>query len=213
LPLYAGTPTDCSNLYHSLKLAQGINVAVAGGGKIIVTLDLQLYSKCMQMRENEDIKKKFMFRLGELHIVFAVLKVIGKYIQGSGIDQVLIEAGIYSTTTLGQILEGKHMKRAMEAHMVIYLSVCKIYLEQFFKKHPEASQRLTEITNSLLQINLQEITMDRFEASVTALKNDGILEAFQKFDQSLQQQAQFLRNYMIMYEILLQFVRENREGN
>ena len=68
------------------KLAQGINVAVSGGDKTIVTLDLQLYSQCMQMRENEDIKKNFIFRLGELHIVFAFLKVIGKYIQGSGID-------------------------------------------------------------------------------------------------------------------------------
>ena len=90
LPLYGGTPTDFSNLYHSLKLAQGINVAVSGGDKTIVTLDLQLYSKCMQVRENEDIKKNFIFRLGELHIVFAFLKVIGKYIQGSGIDQVQI---------------------------------------------------------------------------------------------------------------------------
>ena len=147
---YAGIPTDFSNLYHSLKLAQGINVAVSGGGKTMVTLDLQLYSKCVQMRENEEIKKNFIFRLGELHIVFVFLKVIGKYIQGSGIDHVLIEAGIYGTTTLGQILEGKHMKRAMEAHMVIYLSLCKIYLEQFFQKHPEASQPLTEIISSFL---------------------------------------------------------------
>ena len=126
LPLYAGMPTDFLNLYYSLKLAQGINVAVLGGEKTIVTLDLQLYSKCMQMRENEEIKKNFILRLGELHIVFAFLKVIGKYIQGSGMNQVLIEAGIYGTTTLGQILEGKHMKRAMEVHMVIYQSLCKI---------------------------------------------------------------------------------------
>ena len=77
--------------------------------------------------ENEEIKKNFIFRFGELQIVFAFLNVIGKYIQCSGIDQVLIEAGNYGTTTLGQILEGKHMKRTMEAHMVIYLSLCKIY--------------------------------------------------------------------------------------
>ena len=94
--------------------------------------------------------------------------------------QVLIEAGIYGTTTLGQSLEGKHMKRAMEVCMVVYLSLCKIYLEQFFQKHPEASQPLREIISLLLQINLEEV-----RASVTALKNDGILEAFQNFDQNL----------------------------
>ena len=212
MPLYANIPTDFSNLYHSLKLAQGINVAVSVTGKTIATLDLQLYSKCMQMRENEEIKKNFIFRHGELHIVFAFLKVIGKYIQGSGIDQVLIEAGIYGTTTLGQILQGKHMKRAMEAHMVIYLSLCKIYLEQVFQKHPER-KTLREIISSLLQINLEEVKMDHVKAFVTALKNDGILEAFQTFDQNLQQEVRFLRNYMIMYEILLHFVRANREGD
>lgn len=129
LPLYAGTPTHFSNLYHLLKLAQGINIVVSGEGETIVTLDLQLYLKYMQMRENKDIKKNFIVRLGELHTVFAFLKVIGKYIQGSGVDQVLVKAGIYGITTLGQILEGKHMKRAMEAHMVISLSLCTIYSE------------------------------------------------------------------------------------
>ena len=211
--LYAGIPTDFSNLYHSLKLAQGINVAVSGGGKTIVTLDLQLYSKCMQMRENEEIKKNFIFRLGEIHIVFAFLKVIGKYIQGSSIDQVLIEAGIYGMTTLGQILEGEHMKRAIEAHMVIYLSLWKIYLEQFFQKHPEASQPLREIISSLLQINLEEVKMDHVKASVTALKSDGILGAFQNFDQNLEQEARFLRNYILMYKILLHFVCANCKGD
>ena len=89
----------------------------------------------------------------------------------------LIEAGIYGTTILGEILEGKHMNRAMEAHMVIYLSLCKISLEQFFGKHPEASQPLREIISSLLQINLEKIKIDHVKASVTALKSNGILEA------------------------------------
>ena len=55
--------------------------------------------------------------------------------------------------------------------------------------------------------------MDHVKTSLTALKNDGILEAFQNFDQNLQQEARFLRKYMVMYEILLHFVRANREGD
>ena len=156
-----------------------------------------IYSFIQSACRCEKMKKNFIFRLGELHILFAFLKVIGKCIQGSGIDLVLIEAGIYGTTTLGEILEGKHMKRATEAHMVIYLLLCRFYLEQFFQKHPEASQPLREIISSLLQISLK---MDHVKVSVTALKNDGILEAFQNFYQNLQQKTRFLRNYMVMYE-------------
>ena len=61
-------------------MAQGINVAVTGNRKTIITLNLQLYSKAMQLRETNDIKEEFIFRLGELHTVFAMLKCLGKYI-------------------------------------------------------------------------------------------------------------------------------------
>ena len=101
----------------------------------------------------------------------------------------------------------------MEAHVVIYLSLRKIYLKQIFQKHPEASQPMREITSSLLQINLEEVKMDHVKALVTALKNNGILEAFQNLDQNLQKEARFLRNYMVMYKILLHFVCANREGD
>ena len=39
--------------------------------------------------------------------------------QGSGNDQVFVEAGVYGPTNLGQILDGKHMKIGMEAHLAL----------------------------------------------------------------------------------------------
>ena len=63
----------------------------------------------MQMRENPDIRNNYIFRLGELHIVFAMIKVLGKYIENIGLDRLFIESGIYGETTLGQIINGKHM--------------------------------------------------------------------------------------------------------
>ena len=86
-----------------------------------MTLDLQLYAKCMELRSKNEIKDNFIFRLGELHIVFAFLKVLGKYINCSGLDQILVDTEIYGPTTLSQILNGKHMKRGFEAHMILYL--------------------------------------------------------------------------------------------
>ena len=48
-------------------------------------------------------------------MVFAMLKVAGKYIENNGIDRLFIEAGMYGETTMGRILDGKHMKRGIEA--------------------------------------------------------------------------------------------------
>ena len=81
MPLYPGSPTDWTNLYSALKMPQGINVAVTDDKKRITTLGLQLYSKAMQLREKNDINEEFIFRLGELHIVFTMLKCIKKYIE------------------------------------------------------------------------------------------------------------------------------------
>ena len=92
LPLYPGHPTDWGNLYTALKIVQRINVSVGGNQKTIITLDLQLYAKCMQLRVKKDMYDNYIFQLGELHIVFAFLKAMGKYIAGSGLDQVLTES-------------------------------------------------------------------------------------------------------------------------
>ena len=118
LPLYPGSPTDWTNLYAALQICQNISVSVISNRKTIISLDLQLYAKAMQLKAKQDINEKFVFRLGELHIVFAFLKTVDKYIECSGLNQIFVEANIYGSTTSDQILNGKHMKRAMEAYMV-----------------------------------------------------------------------------------------------
>jgi hypothetical protein len=69
------------------------------------------------------VKEHFVFRPGELHIVFDFLHAMGKYIECSGLAQILIKAGIYGPTTMDQILRGK----------LNYLFIFKInQLKQFY---------------------------------------------------------------------------------
>ena len=68
------------------------------------------------------ILESFIFRIGELHVVFTMLNVLGMYILDSGIDRLFVEAGIYGPTTLGQIIEGKCMKKGIKAYFAIVFS-------------------------------------------------------------------------------------------
>ena len=163
LPLYPGSPTDWSNLYTALRLVQGINVSVTGHAKTIVMLDLQLYSQCVQLREKNDILGSFVFRLGELHVVFAKLNVLGKYILDSGIDTLFVEAGMYGSTTLGRIIEGKHMKRGIEAYFTMYLALSSIHLKEAMNNSSidwlEIKRRIQETISNFLNVpedSLQE---------------------------------------------------------
>ena len=98
MPLVQDTPTDWSNLYSALKVCQSIATSTENQ-KAIISLDLQLYPKALQLKDKKEINSNFIFRLGELHVVFAFLKTMGKYIENSGLDQVFIESGIYGPTT------------------------------------------------------------------------------------------------------------------
>ena len=62
----------------------------------VVTFDLQLYDIAMKLwMTDETIRKQFIFRPGELHVVFWALAALGKYREASGVDQAWVEAGLY----------------------------------------------------------------------------------------------------------------------
>ena len=172
-------------------------MALTSKKETIVTLDLQLYSKCMQMCQNDEIKNIFIFRLGKLHVVFAYLKALGKYVLASGMDQILKHAGVYCSTTLSQILQGKHMKMVKEVHMVIYLSLYKIYLQNFIELHPEMKVRIIEKTQMLFpKTNLTEALWSKVLAD---FRKEGLFDVFFNFDNTLKETSLFLHNYMLMY--------------
>ena len=81
--------------------------------KTVITLDMALYERAKQMTR-EDCKGKWVLRLGEMHTVMTALRAAGNTIEDSGLDDAWMEADIYGPTTTRQILEAKHMKRALE---------------------------------------------------------------------------------------------------
>ena len=72
------------------------------GTKTIVISDLHLYSEALQLESNSKIDN-FVIRLGELHVVFTTFKMLGKIIDGSGLDKAFEEAQIYANNTVEQI--------------------------------------------------------------------------------------------------------------
>ena len=118
-PLLRRPPTDYSALYTALSLAQGISTYVVGPhSKTVITLDLDLYERALKLQSSGG-NTNWALRLGELHACFASLHAIAKYIEGSGLDSISIECGIYSPSTIRQIFTGKWFKRGVEYHITI----------------------------------------------------------------------------------------------
>ena len=87
-PLIRSPPTDISTLYTAILKTGAVAEAVIGDGSVaIVTLDLRLYDPAMRLwAVNTEIRNKYVFRPGELHVIFWALAAIGEYIEASGID-------------------------------------------------------------------------------------------------------------------------------
>ena len=98
----------------------------------------------------------FIFRMGELHVVFTVLKVLGKIINNSGLDLSFEEAGIYGPATLCQIKEGKQLYHSLEAHFVLYLTLYQKYITKMLEKYPDIYQHLKEIIDTSTTATMNE---------------------------------------------------------
>ena len=99
--------------------AQNISTIVVGlERKTVISLDMGLYlpAKKLQMARND--LNHLILRPGELHIVMAMLRTIGAYIDSSGIDMCWIESELYGPSTVKQILDGNHVKRREKAHVI-----------------------------------------------------------------------------------------------
>ena len=218
LPLYPSPPTDFSNLYQALKIRQNFSTAAAPRRKTIITLDSQLYAKALQLQGRNEIANNFpllVFRPGELHIVLAFQYANGKYIEKSGLDQSFIDCDIYGPVTVNQILNGKHMKRGMETHMVLYQALNKICLEDFSKTFPETLNGIKSSLKSFCKsFNILDTTKT-YDAEIEAVLRNYLKKSFFKFiriSNEVTGQAKFYLNFIKMYEPLLLFTRVTRQS-
>lgn len=76
----------------------------------------------------------WILRVGELHACFASLHAIAKYFEGSGLDSISIEAGLYSPSTIRQIFTGKWFKRGVEYHVTNIMACYDLLFESTSKQ-------------------------------------------------------------------------------
>ena len=153
--------------------------------------------------------------MGELHIVIACLKVLGKYINCCGLDQIFVDTETYGSTKLSQILNGKHMKRGFEAHMILYLSLSNLFYHNLLKVYPLTQINLVDKL-AKLKGNIQSskgYLKELVNELLSKMQDDGLLKKIKQFDEGLNYQVKFFLNYMKMSEVLLLFIRSSHKEN
>jgi hypothetical protein len=66
--------------------------------------------------------KKFedhIIMIGTFHVVGAYFKMIGKKMAGTGLSDILLEAGLIGSGSVTDVMTGKHYSRAMHCHKIL----------------------------------------------------------------------------------------------
>ena len=71
LPMIQGTTTDWSNLYSAIAASAKLNVNIGQSSKTIISRDLQLYMKCIQLQSIGNINQISFFVWGNFILFFA----------------------------------------------------------------------------------------------------------------------------------------------
>lgn len=110
--------------YTVLKHAQKISAAM-GQADTVITFDFAIYSKAKEIQWRfPDKFSNVLVRMGGFHIALNFLSLLGKKFANSGIDDLLIESGVYAAGSTSALMKGKSYNPGIRAH--------KLCLEVFF---------------------------------------------------------------------------------
>ena len=131
LPMIDLNPSDLNCIYSTLRFVaeQAKRVSTVP----VVTFDQPLYWKAMTIVSNElqdsDLKSVIV-RLGAFHTQMSFLGCIGKIMEDSGLKELL--STVYAPNTVGHMLNGKAIGRAIRGHMLVHDALNTLLLEKTF---------------------------------------------------------------------------------
>lgn len=182
-------------------------LTVGPNKRTVITLDGDLYKDAVKVPNYKD---KWIIRLGSLHTIIAALKCLGKYVEGSGIDTAWEMCGMYGSTTVNQIVEGRHIYRSIQAHTVTLLALHSLYTQSVLtSEDPKTIQAISSVICDTSQ------DKNEFKNSVLNVKQK-LIDAgvFQKLNMiGSSPTAVFLCNYMRQVMNLLNYIGATRSRN
>lgn len=171
------------------------------------------------VRNNPQKYKNHIILIGTFHLVCAYVKMVGKKMAGSGLSDVLLEAGLTGSGSIQGVLRGKHYERAMHCHKAVLESLERLVLEQFPDEREEnIFEKLSESSTSKLQDLIQNPLMENLEQ----LSNDQAISHYFKDyiayrknieDGKLGKTGQFWMQYMNDIWLVLALIQAVKTNN
>jgi hypothetical protein len=191
--------------------------------KVVITFDEAIYCKAkeIQWRRKEEFENVIL-RMGGFHLAMNYIHVIGQCYEESGLDDILIEAGLYGSSTVNRIIKGKSYNRAIRAHKLMFEAMMHLRWAAFCTWVKDTDVNLTA---TALESNVQAChsAMESDDGQETILQTiDQVVHSIEEIQVNIEefvstqikksQTFAYWEEYIKMIELLLQYIRAEREG-
>ena len=219
-PMIDGSPTEFSTVYTVMKNVQSM-MALLGQNDSVITFDHAIYVKAkeIQWRQRQEFES-MVIRMGGFHIAI-YLAILGKKYQSSGIADLLIESGMYGSSTTSILLKGKSYNRGVRAHKIVMEAMFRLQWHAFVQWLSQQRDIRVDETLVIEQAITCLQTLDEGKDGPTAMHTmcDAIIilqSEFTTFKAEARRKSQlfaFWSDYVCMVQLLLQFIKAERTGN
>ena len=153
--------------------------------------------------------------MGPFHWTRVLLRCQGKLLQGSGLDDALIECGVFGPGVIETVLNGSHYVRALTGMLMVEDVIHKLEWQAFWKHKGKATypvlEQMKELQNMLVANERCPEQFEVINGQMEQLHQD-FLE-FQKECEAKSELCQFFGVWLQLVSIVKNAVVSDREGN
>ena len=119
-----------------------------------------------------------ILRLGGFHVALSLMSVIGKKYHSSGLDDLLIESGVYGTGTTTASISGRSYNLGVRAHKLCFETFFRFIWKAFLRRNRKTTEAGNNPLNQFLQSKLK-FCREKIDAKAGA----GPLEDFESLQE------------------------------
>jgi hypothetical protein len=154
------------------------------------------------------------------HIILNYLALLGKMYEDSGLEDLLIESGVYGSNSASCLLKGKSYNRGVRCHKLVMEAMFRLQWCSFIKDLTE-EDAYTEDDTTLASIasyvdacsQKQDVPQAASDVSDNMQPILTLFEQYKETERNKSLMFTFWDQYITMILIMLQFIKADRMGD
>lgn len=163
-----------------------------------------------------------VIRMGGFRVALNFLSLIGKKYLNSGLDDLLIESGVYAAGTTSTLMKGKCYNRGIRAHKLSMKAFFRLMWMAFLQWYnssknetrvdeEDLSQKIADSVEVVEQKGCISERVNQLKEELSGLTS--LFELFKSHARTQSKMFAFWEQYGVMVNALLQFIKAEQTGN